>query len=190
MKALIAKVLCVAFVLSTVDIFGCSPSEEGETKKWQINVDKTAQYGTTFPQFKTVLEARLAEAKTAFEAAKSEGDKEKRAEKMKTANAKIGESIAKLDAYTSKRKEIKAAMNDARVKKHPSSKVDPARKAAKKALKKAKKRIEDATPSSIGEMDSVVVSARGTLISGGAALMRLKSSGSSTTKKKKKKKKK
>ncbi len=186
MKALIAKVLCVALVCFGVASLGCSPTEEGETKTLQRNVDKTAQYGTTFPQFKTVLDARLAEAKKDFEAAKGEGDKEKRAEKMKTANAKIGAAISKLDSYTAKRKELKSAMNHPNVKKQSASKVDSARKSAKKALKKAKKKIEGATPSTIGELMSVVGDAHQMLISGGASLMRLKST--SSTKKKKKKK--
>jgi hypothetical protein len=176
----------LASVALLAAVIGCKPTAEGENKKWDGYVASVAKHSEKYPNFKGLLDGHLEAAKKDMEAAKKEGDAEKKAEAMKAANEKLYDVVGKLDAYQSKRAEVKKKMNDSALRKAPSGQVEDAKKAAKKALKKSKEKLEGAKPESIDQLKELVVAARGDLITAANGLDRVIKKGKKKKKKKKK----
>lgn len=67
----------------------CKPSVEGETRAWDGHKLTLQEWSGKFPNFRSAIDGRLAEAQRDFDAALQIGDEEQRAAKMRQANDKV-----------------------------------------------------------------------------------------------------
>jgi hypothetical protein len=83
----------IALIAAASFIIGCKPSAKNEVQYWENNKKDFAEAVAKYPNFKDVLDKKMAEAQKIWdEAEKASGDDAK-AEKMKAANEKLNELL-------------------------------------------------------------------------------------------------
>lgn len=128
-------------------INACGPSVEGESKAWDKNVSNAEQAKKDFPNFASVIDTKLEEAKKIWEEAKGITEEEAKAEKMASANNLLsGGCVGNLISMKKKIKDVQTSLDKlekARRGKEGESKryADDAIFDAEKAIKKAKEAI-------------------------------------------------
>jgi len=126
----------------------CGPSVEGETKAWDKNVKAMATAKADFPEFATIIDQKLTEAKALWEEAAGITEEEAKADKMSAANNLLsGGCIGNLVGMKAKIKDVDKKLEEVmklRKGKDGEQKIyaEDAIKDAEKAIKKAKKALK------------------------------------------------
>jgi hypothetical protein len=116
----------------------CGKSVEGETKRWEANVAKVQTLAAKYPSLKSALDARLAAAKTTFDAA-AKLDEKAKADAMAPANNAL------MAGFVGDLAEIEAALGHLRESRISAASMagdESSRLAAKLASDDAQKAIE------------------------------------------------
>ncbi len=133
---------------------GCSKDPAREGQKWQKLKEQGAEYATTWPKFKSVIDARLAEGDKAIEATKSISDKEKQGEAMSEAIDTYGAVINRLGEVKYKTKAIDDAitkLNRLKIPKNQSSKRKSVISSAREKMLAVSSQLDAATPTTEAE---------------------------------------
>ena len=191
----LATILMVAFVLPALFLVtGCSPTTEGESKTWTRKNETAKEYATTWPGFKTVIDAQVTAAGAVWKEAEGISDKEAKAAKMKEANELLGKLVGRLGEVKYKSEGIEKTidkMNKLKLNKTKdktrSNKTDDAHK----VLNKVNETMKAAAPADLDAAVAILKEQISDLISGqGAADRGYKALGGGKRKSKKSKKKK
>jgi hypothetical protein len=92
-----AKTTASLFAVFCLSMLGCSPNANNEVKYWENHQKAATEFKAAYPGFATVIDGKIAAARTAFDAATKEGDEAKKAAQMKAANEIAGEIISPLN---------------------------------------------------------------------------------------------
>jgi hypothetical protein len=104
------RILQSLFAFGLMFMLACGPSSKGETQQWDLNKASITELGAKWPGFQALLDARLAEAQPAWDAALAESDEEKKAKAMEAANELFNPLLGKLKEVQSKSDGIDSAI--------------------------------------------------------------------------------
>lgn len=140
-------------------MLGCSPSSKNELKHWENNQKSAAEFKAAWPGFAVVIDARVAAARTAFDAATKEADETRRGEQMKAANAIVGEIISPLNEIKYKSESVRNTvekMAALKVDKGGVGRRNDAVTAAQNELQKVSAAIAAARPATVADAVAVL----------------------------------
>ncbi|MSQ84603.1 MAG: hypothetical protein EXR77_17275 [Myxococcales bacterium] len=121
---------------------GCKPSVEGETRAWDQNKLTLQEWSGRFANFRPAIDSRVAEAQTDFDVAKSMGDPDARAAKMREANDKLYALTTAFQEIDRKLKEYDRLKADPLMLRMPGTMLMPAMQMSDGLLRSARARME------------------------------------------------
>ncbi len=139
-------------------IITCKPSTKGEIQQWENNNKEFAEAVAKYSAFKTVLNAKKAEAQKIWDEAAKIAKEEEKAEKMKAANDKLNELLNLFTQIKYKSQGINDAiikLNKLRLTKLEEYKRTSAKKRARETLAEVNASLADAKVT--GEAEAKVI---------------------------------
>lgn len=163
----------LAIVCATACLYACKPNEKAQTQQWQNNAISVQGFGQKYPSTRRVLDARLAQAKSAWAKAEQEPDKEKRSELMQQVNASVTDATGGLNSLDGRLQTIERMKAEPRLRKLPRNQVEPAVRRVDDALSRAEHIVMASEVVSVEDLQARTKAANGELISGMAPLANL-----------------
>ncbi len=139
------KKITILMSILIIALFSCGPSVEGESKNWKENIKQLKKLKKDYPAYASVIDENINMAEIVYNKAKSISEKEKKAEKMRTANdlllsgcvgniKNMKTKIAEINKKTDELNKLKIGKNEAEQILIKET-IKDAKKTNKKALK-------------------------------------------------------
>jgi hypothetical protein len=155
----------------------CAPNEGSERSQWESNQKSTQTIATHYPQAAKVINERLMTAKTLWDKAVAETDKEKRAKAMSDANDALTDVTGGLTSLEGRIERIDRLKGDRRFKAMSAGVVMPAFHKAEHAVDHARGLLSQGPITTADELKAKTKEANSELISAVGALERLAKKG-------------
>ena len=193
LRATFLRLAALALVALLGLVVGCSPNAKNEQQYWDNHQKDMTEFGTRWPGFKPLLDARLTKAKPLFDEASKLTDEKAKAEKMKAANeALAGGFVGKVSQVKYKTEGVQSTIKSMTELKLEKSKQEERAEAiadVQKSLDEIDAAMKNAKPATEEEADKIADEQIGKLIETGGeadrALTALKGTGAAKPKKKK-----
>ena len=159
---------CAAIAVLALSITNCGANEEDRVKSWETAQKRAVELKASYPNFAALIDAQNAAAKTAWEAANKETDKEKKVEAMGAATKQLTSLTGRLAEVDSKSDSIRSdlkRMNELKILAKDVGKRRDINNDAQVVLSNVHSAVIGATPANMEEASALLTAQIGDLIS-------------------------